>query len=85
MIEITIRKLSTETKMETKNFIVRKTPTDKTGKPNVYEDVKPLFDETYETREVPVERSVETLLLKQNIEDDSQFDLGAVIKALNKI
>lgn len=84
-IKITIEQTTTHTGQETKNFIVSKTPTDLRGKENDYAGEKPLYVETYATEKVDVAKSVTFKLLEQTIESDVDFDIAAVIRAVNKL
>lgn len=85
MITIKITKTTTTPYEETVNYITKKTPTDKTKKRSQYADEEPLFDEEY-APSVAKKVKTETIdLLEQNIEDDSSFNLAAVIVAINKL
>jgi hypothetical protein len=83
-IKIVITEIITEQYLDTENFCTHETPTDKTQVESGYSNSpKVLFERTFETREVKKNRTREVKLLEQEIEDDTTFDLGNVIKAVN--
>jgi hypothetical protein len=89
MIEITIKRTTSEPYKETVNFQLTSEPTSiKKVKENTYgggstEEI--CYKTTNEPREVTKYRNVERVLLTQQIEDESKFDLAAVVKAVNKL
>jgi hypothetical protein len=85
MITIKITKTTVTPYEETTNFIVSKTPTNLRGKEGNYGDEKPLFDEKYAPSVAKKVKTETIAILEQNIEDDSSFDLAAVIVAINKL
>lgn len=88
MIKITIEKFTSEEYKETQNFVVKRTPTEQRKKSSsMYSDgsEKVVFIEESEPREVTKRQTIKVGLLQQEIENDSDFDLGAVIKAINNL
>ena len=88
MIRITIEKFTTEEYKETQNFVIKRTPTEqreKTGTSYAGVTEKVVFIEENEPREVTKRQAVKINLLQQEIENDADLDLGAVIKAINKL
>ena len=85
MIKITIERISTENYKETKNFITKKTPTDKVKQSDYGNKTEVAYAEEYATSEVPLERKVTTILLTQEIQDESQFELKHVVRAINNL
>lgn len=88
MIEITIKKKITESRKQTTNFQVTSKPTGFKKLKNDYgggttEEV--CFETTYAPSEVTEYKDVERVLLTQQIDDESKFDLAAVIVAVNKL
>jgi hypothetical protein len=81
MIEITIKRITTTSHKETKNYITEKTPTAiKKSDYNGREET--VFSEKYELREVDVSEITTLVLLSQNVEDD-KFVMANVVKAIN--
>ena len=86
MIKIIIKQYTTEEYTETVNYIVKKTPTEVVEESSDYSgrrksEIK--YVEEYHTEPTKKTRTIERKLLKQEIMDESKFDLAAVIKALN--
>lgn len=77
----------TEKYTETKNFITKSTPTDKTESTSDYGSgrQKVLCDEEYATKDVTMERTTRITLLVQEIVNEAEFDLPIVIGAINKL
>lgn len=84
MIRVTIQKTTIKKSVEVKNFITKKTTTDKVKTSEYGNRGEPLFDEEYATRDVEIEREVSTTLLIQELEDE-QFNLQEVIAAINNL
>ena len=87
MIKITVEKFTTEEYKETQNCVVKRTPTEHREKSGMYsgETEKVVFTEESEPREVTKRQRVKVDLLQQEIEKDEDFDLAAVIKAINRL
>lgn len=88
MIKITIEKTIVEEYKDTQNFVVKRTPTEhreKSSSSYSKETEKVVFIEESEPREITKRQSRTLTLLEQQIEIDSEFDLAAVIKAINKL
>lgn len=85
MITIKITKTTVTPYEETTNFIVSKTPTTIKGKASQYADEQVQFDEKYAPSVAKKVKTETISILEQNIEDDSTFDLSAVIVAINKL
>jgi len=83
MIKVTIERVTTEKYNEIKNFITKSTPTDKHDQSEYGNNRKVLCTEEFATREVPMERTVRTLLLSQEIPVEESFNLARVIIAVN--
>jgi len=83
MITITIERTTTEQYVETKNFIVKSTPTEIRDEDSYGNRKSVKCVEEYQTKDIPATRTTTTQLLKQQIPDESTFDLAAVIKAVN--
>ena len=81
MIKIVIEKLEVVTKTVSKSFLVKETPVPNT---RGYGD-RTDTEKVYETREVPDSETKTTKLLEQEIADDSEFNLAAVVKAINNL
>lgn len=85
MITIKITR-TVETPFEvTENFIVTRKPTPIKAKESQYGDEKTLYDETYAPSVAKKVKTQTIELLEQNIENESTFDLAAVIKAVNSL
>jgi hypothetical protein len=84
MIKITIEKITIEKFTEIKSFTLTEKPTTIT-KPSEYGSSREerLYDRTFETKEVPMQREVTRTILKQEIQNDDEFDLKMVIAAIN--
>jgi hypothetical protein len=89
MIKITIEKTTIRERKETENFIVKRTPTEYRQRESSYygggTEEKVVFAEEHEPREVTKQESATVKLLEQQIENDGDFDLASVIKAVNKL
>jgi len=88
MIRILIQRITKISHRETKNFIIKSTPTEITeSEQSNYGPSKQKVQcvEEYATREVDVWETTTTDLLEQNIEDDSDVNMTAIIKAINQI
>jgi hypothetical protein len=87
MIKITIEKTITEQYKETMEFVTKRTPTEHREKSkSSYDPVETVvFAEEREPREVLKQRTRTVNILEQAIERDEDFDLAAVIKAINKL
>lgn len=85
MITIKITKTTVIPYEETTNFIVKKTPTNIKGKASQYAEELVQFDEHYSPSVAKKVKTETISILEQNIEDDSTFDLAAVIVAINKL
>lgn len=83
MIEIVITQIRTEEYKETVNFLIHKQPT--TVKYTEYSSEKIAYEETNEPREIAKTREVKRTLLTQHIDDESLFDLAAVVSAVNHL
>jgi hypothetical protein len=79
MIKIVITQTTTMDVGATKSFLVSETAT---GKQDSYSS--PVFDKKYEVRDYVEQKTTDTQLLSQAILNDSDFDLAAVIVAINK-
>jgi hypothetical protein len=92
MIKINIERITTTTVMVSKNFMTHtEGQVDTQGAP-IYEDTdysshprKVVRKEDYKVEQVPEERVVRVTLLQQEIPEDSDFDLAAVIAAINNL
>jgi len=82
LIKITIERHGKRQYRETVNYVISKTPTDKTRPSDYGSRQEIVFDEKYEPREVTKWADTKDTLLEQEI-TDSDFDLKAVIKAIN--
>lgn len=80
MITILITQTTPKDVGATQSFIVSETPTQHKSK---YDE--PIMDKKYEVRDFVKQESVTIELLRQNIIVDAEFDLTAVIKAINAI
>lgn len=85
MIKITIERTTTTKYMEVVQFCVQEVPAEITGEPRYGNAREVQFDRTYEPREVAKTVDVRETLVIQEIENDADFDLKAVIKAINKL
>lgn len=85
MITITIKKKVERTVTVTKNWLKKETPTEiKRSRTNYGESNEEVqFAREYEVGDVQEKQFSEFLLLSQEIEDDSQFNLASVIAAIN--
>jgi len=88
MIEVTITRKIREEYKEWQNFQTSSKPTGIKKVKSEYgggtsEEV--AYETTSEPREITKYREVERTLLSQQIEDESDFDLMAVIAAINRI
>lgn len=85
MIEITIKK-TVSTKYETtESFVVEKTPTAQREQGKYDTEPKVVYAERMEPRIVIKTKETTITLLSQQIEADAEFDLGAVILAINNL
>jgi hypothetical protein len=84
MITIIIIKTSTVEYTERVNFIKKETPTAITQDSDYGNKKTNLVEKEYEAADVKKYKEVETVLLKQNL-DETDLDLKAVIKAINKL
>lgn len=82
-IIVQIEEEITETVEEQANCIIKETQTDKLFKGKYDDEAKPLTDKEYAIVTVEKVKTRTNLLLKQEIEDDSTFDLPTVIRAIN--
>jgi hypothetical protein len=83
MVKVLITQTQIEKYTEHKNFLVKSTPTEIKDRENTYSDKMICKSvEEYASHDVPMQRSVSITLIEQNV-DDEEFDLKAVIKALN--
>jgi hypothetical protein len=88
MIKITIEQTITEKVEVVKNFTTKKTPTEIVEEDNNYggrSTKRVQFIEESAPMQVTEERSRKITLLEQEIDDDSQFNLKAVIATINGI
>ena len=87
MIKIKVEKTVTEQYKETVEFVTKRTPTEHREKSSSSygPSEKVVFEEEREPRELLKQRSRTVNLLEQEIENDADFDLAAVIKAINKL
>ena len=85
MITIQITRTTTRTWEEKQNLVVTRTPTAIVGKKDRYSEEANLFDETFAPGTVTQSRVEKVELLNQNIENDEQFNLAAVLKAINNL
>lgn len=88
MIKITIEKVTKEYYTEKKNLCTKETPTEikKTVSSSYSSDREEVqFEREYMVHDISMSREVKTKLLEQEIADDTAFDLGAVIKAINTL
>jgi len=83
MIKITIERYEVRETKETKNFIIKKTATDKKKESDYGNKSEPLFDEEYQPQEITNREMVKTTLLQQEIQIDAAFNLKRVIAAIN--
>ena len=84
MIKITIEQVVTIKFKETKNFLIKKTPTGYKEPGGQYDrGDKVAYEEINEPREIENERTEKRTLLNQEIEDESAFNLKNVIAAIN--
>lgn len=85
MITVTITKTTTRDFTAIENFVKEEVPTGHRGKETNYGDEKPLFHRTYDVHDVKKSETKTVQLFEQRIEDDTDFDLAAVIVAINKL
>jgi hypothetical protein len=85
MIKITIEKTVTAEHKETVEFVTERTPTEHREKSDYDRQEKVVFAEKREPREVTKQESRTLKLFEQQIENDADFDLASVIKAINKL
>lgn len=85
MITITISKTTTKEFTAIENFVTKETPTDKVKQKDYGNGTEIAFAREFATRDVLKSDSKTVLLFEQRIEDDSAFDLAAVIVAINKL
>lgn len=75
---ITIKITKTTSYTQRVNLLTKETPTDKKDR---YDAV--AMEKEYAIGDETLERTIS--LLEQNVEDDANFDLAAVIVAINKL
>ena len=83
MIRITIERIDVQETKEIKNFIVKKTVTDKVTESGYGNKSEPVFNEEYEPKEIVNRAFAKTTLLQQEIPIDEAFNLKKVIAAIN--
>lgn len=84
MITITITRTTIEKYVETVNFPVKETPTD--YKEDDYNNRKKVVLATeYQAKDVTKSREIKRTLVQQEIEADDDFNLAAVLKAINNL
>lgn len=83
MIAIKIQRINRVSHTETKNFLTKSTPTQVEGPKQYSSDRETKCIEEYAPKEITVWETKTVDLLEQNIEDESKFDLAAVIVAVN--
>lgn len=86
MVKITIEHFETQTYTEMQNFCIKRTPTEITEESDYGGRAKKVqYIEENQPQEVTKSRDVRTTLVQQEIRDDAEFDIKAVIKAINKL
>lgn len=80
MIEIIIKRRTVEKFKVKKNLVTKKTPTNLKDR---YEAT--IFQEEYAVVESDEQKEVESTMLHQQITEESDFSLGAVICAINNL
>lgn len=83
MIKITIERHTTESYKETVQFCLTEKPTEVIAEADYSSRKEVKFERTYEPREVTKWKSSTVSLLEQEIVNEEDFDLKAVIKAVN--
>jgi hypothetical protein len=88
LIKITIERTTLKNFTETQQFCVLEVPTEIVEEDRNYSGnttKKVQYQRTYEPREIPKVKEIREILVTQEIANDEDFDLKAVIKAINKI
>ena len=83
-IKITIEKTTTRQRTYVENFVTREAPTDKV-KHSQYGGSEIVMEREFAARDCVKTEESRVTLLEQTIEVDSDFDLAAVIVAINKL
>lgn len=83
MIKITIEKITETVRTETQHKLVKSTPTEITEKSDYGNRSVVKCIEEYAPVEITVKDTSKTTLLIQEIKDDADFNLKAVIGAIN--
>ena len=85
MIKITIEKTTEKVWTTRENVVTKETPTEQREDNNYGHGTKPVMAREFSVQEVSRRDSTRVNLLEQVIENDADFDLAAVIVAINKL
>ncbi len=85
MISIKIKQSGSSKFSVRENVVTKRTPTQYVEDSDYGNKKKVVFADEFAIQEVEKVKEWESTLLEQNIVDDADFDLAAVIKAINKL
>jgi hypothetical protein len=85
MITITIKQSGSTKTTVRENVVTKRIPTAQREKDRYSDEQKALYEETYAVVDVEKVKDWTVTLLEQNVLDDAQIDLAAIITAINKL